>query len=320
VVVVEGDDSVVAEFAGHAGCAVEEVATRSYDNLVGRDAGLAELVIPPRSDWLCEKVFPGLARDGLTVLSVHRMNADVGARVVELSQGDTILVHGPWSAIDRLAGSGMLAVDSTEEVRRQTVRLNRTAPRALAVLAMMVALLVSGIVPPAVAALLAALAILLLSVVRTEQVYRAIPWQTIILIGALIPLSAAIQSSGAADEIAAPIVGLVGDRSPYLLLIMLFVLTALLGQFISNVATVLVVIPIAVAAAADSGISVQAVLMLVAVAGAAALLTPIATPANMIVMNPGGYRFGDYWRLGIVTMMAWFGVAMVVIPFCWPLR
>jgi di/tricarboxylate transporter len=320
VVVVEGDDSVVAEFAGHAGCAVEEVATRSYDNLVGRDAGLAELVIPPRSDWLCEKVFPGLARDGLTVLSVHRMNADVGARVVELSQGDTILVHGPWSAIDRLAGSGMLAVDSTEEVRRQTVRLNRTAPRALAVLAMMVALLVSGIVPPAVAALLAALAMVLLSVVRTEQVYRAIPWQTIILIGALIPLSAAIQSSGAADEIAAPIVGLVGDRSPYLLLIMLFVLTALLGQFISNVATVLVVIPIAVAAAADSGISVQAVLMLVAVAGAAALLTPIATPANMIVMNPGGYRFGDYWRLGIVTMMAWFGVAMVVIPFCWPLR
>jgi di/tricarboxylate transporter len=75
-----------------------------------------------------------------------------------------------------------------------------------------------------------------------------------------------------------------------------------------------------VTAATESGISVQAVLMLVAVAGAASLLTPIATPANMIVLNPGGYRFGDYWRLGIVTMVAWFVVAMVVIPFCWPLR
>jgi di/tricarboxylate transporter len=320
VLVVEGDETTITEFADHAGCSVEVVASRSYDNLLGRDAGLAELLVPPRSHWLGEKVFPGLARDGLTVLSVHRMNADVGARVVDLAQGDTILVHGRWSAIDRLAASGMLVVDSTEDVRRQTVALNHSAPRALVVLAMMVGLLVTGIVPPAVAGLLAALAMVALRVVRTEQVYHAIPWQTIILIGALIPLSTAIQTSGAADEIAAPIVDLVRDRSPYLLLIALFVLTALLGQFISNVATVLVVIPIALTAATESGISVQAVLMLVAVAGAASLLTPIATPANMIVLNPGGYRFGDYWRLGIVTMVAWFGVAMVVIPLCWPLR
>jgi di/tricarboxylate transporter len=320
VLVVEGDDTVVAEFADHTGCSIENVATRSYENLVGRDAGLAELVVPPRSNWLGEKVFPGCAWDGLTVLSVHRMNADVGARVVEFSQGDTILVRGPWSAIERLAASGMLVVESTEDVRRQTVQLNHSAPRALAVLAVLIGLLAAGVVPPAVAGLLAALAMVLLRVVRTEQAYRAIPWQTIILIGALIPLSTAIQTSGAAEEIAAPMVDLVRGSGPYLLLIVLFALTALLGQFISNVATVLVVIPIAVTAATESGISVQAVLMLVAVAGAASLLTPIATPANMIVLNPGGYRFGDYWRLGIVTMAAWFVVAMVVIPFCWPLR
>ncbi|WKG04594.1 SLC13 family permease [Mycolicibacterium sp. HK-90] len=198
--------------------------------------------------------------------------------------------------------------------------LERSAPRALAVLATMVGLLVSGIMPPAVAALLAALAMVSLRVVRTEQVYRVIPWQTIILIGALIPLSTAIKTSGAAEVIAAPIVELVGDRSPYLLLGTLFVLTALLGQFISNVATVLVVIPIAVAAATASGVSIQATLMLVALAGAASLLTPIATPANMIVLDPGGYRFGDYWRLGSVTMLTWFAVAMVVIPLCWPLH
>lgn len=183
----------------------------------------------------------------------------------------------------------------------------------------MVGLLVTGIVPPAVAALLAALAMVALRVVRTDLVYRAIPWQTIIVIGALIPLSTAIQTSGAAEQIATPIVDVVGSHSPYLLLSLLFMLTALLGQFISNVATVLVVIPIAVAAAVDSGVSVQATLILVALAGAASLLTPIATPANMIVMHPGGYRFSDYWRLGIVTMVAWFVVAMVVIPLWWPL-
>ncbi|MGE2833321.1 SLC13 family permease [Mycobacterium sp. SMC-4] len=320
VLVVEGDDDVVAEFAHQTGCAAQAVASRSYDDLVGRRIGLAELVIPPRSDWLGQQVFPGYTWEGLTVLSVHRMNGDVGARVVELAQGDAVLVHGRWSAIDRLTASGLLIVDSTEDVRRQTVALDRSAVRALAVLATMIVLLVTGVMPPAVAALLAALAMVALRVVRPQQVYRAIPWQTIILIGALIPLSTAIQTSGAAEQVATPIVDLVGDRSPYLVLTVVFVLTALLGQFISNVATVLVVIPIAVAAATESGISVQAMLMLVALAGAASLLTPIATPANMIVMNPGGYRFGDYWRLGIVTMAAWYVVAMVVVPFFWPLR
>ncbi|KUI04907.1 citrate transporter [Mycolicibacterium acapulense] len=319
VLTVEGDDEVVAAFAKRTGGSVENLPGGRSDDLLGPDTGLAELVVPPRSDWLGQQAFPGLAWSGLTVLSVHRMNSDVGARVVELAQGDTILVHGQWAAIDRLTASGLLVVDSTEEVRRQTVALNRTAPRALAVLTAMIVLLVTGIVPPAVAALLAALAMVASRVVRTDQVYRAIPWQTIILIGALIPLSTAIQASGAAEQIARPIVDLVGNRSPYLLLAVLFVLTAVLGQFISNVATVLVVIPIAVAAATDSGISVQATLMLVALAGAASLLTPIATPANMIVLNPGGYRFGDYWRLGIVTMVAWFAVAMVVIPVWWPL-
>lgn len=320
VLTVEGDDIAVTAFAQRTGCSVENVASEPFENLLGPDTGLAEFVIPPRSEWLGRQAFPGLECNGLTVLSVHRMNDDVGSRVVELKQGDAILVQGQWSAIDRLAASGLLVVDSTEEVRRQTVALNRSAPRALAVLAAMVVLLVTGVVPPAVAALLDAVAMALLRVVRTEQVYRAIPWQTIILIGALIPLSTAIKTSGAADQIAGPMVELIGSRSPYLLLSVLFALTVVLGQFISNVATVLVVIPIAVAAATDSGISVQATLMLVALAGAASLLTPIATPANMIVLNPGGYRFGDYWRLGLVTMVAWFAVAMAVIPICWPLH
>ncbi|MHC9290855.1 SLC13 family permease [Mycobacterium sp. LTG2003] len=320
VLVVEGDAPAVAAFADTTGFSVQNVASRWDGKLIDRESGLAELVIPPRSDWLGERVFPGFDWDGLTVVSVHRMNSDVGTRVIELAQGDTVLVHGRWSAIDRLSASGILIVDSTEDVRRQTVALDRSASRALAVLTVMVGLLVSGLMPPAVAALLAALAMVALRVVRTQQVYRAIPWQTIILIGALIPLSTAITTSGAADEIAAPIVDLVRDRSPYLLLGVLFIITAVLGQFISNVATVLVVIPIAVAAATESGISVQSTLMLVALAGAASLLTPIATPANMIVMNPGGYRFGDYWRLGIVTMVVWFAVAMLVIPVFWPLR
>jgi di/tricarboxylate transporter len=87
---------------------------------------------------------------------------------------------------------------------------------------------------------------------------------------------------------------------------------------ISNAATVLVVLPIALAAAAEAHVAVRPVLMLVAVAGAASFLTPIATPANTMVMGPGGYRFGDYWKFGLVVMAAWLVVALAIIPVAWP--
>jgi di/tricarboxylate transporter len=203
-------------------------------------------------------------------------------------------------------------------VRRQTVPLGRRAPQALAVLVAMVVLLATGAVPPAVAGLLAAAGMVLLRVVGVQEAYRAVSWQTVVLIGGLIPLSIAIQDSGAADLVAERIVNVVGDRGPYALMLALFVLTGVLGQIVSNTATVLIVVPIALSAAAETGISAQPVLMLVAVAGAASLLTPIATPANMMVMGPGGYRFGDYWKFGLVSMIGWLGLAMLVIPVVWP--
>jgi di/tricarboxylate transporter len=118
--------------------------------------------------------------------------------------------------------------------------------------------------------------------------------------------------------VAAVLIDAVGPGGPYVLLIALFVLTAVLGQVISNTATVLIVAPVAVSAALDTGVSPQPVLMLIAVAGAASFLTPIATPANMMVMGPGGYRFGDYWKLGLPVMALWLVIAVVVIPVVWP--
>ena len=94
-------------------------------------------------------------------------------------------------------------------------------------------------------------------------------------------------------------------------------LTAILGQLISNTATALIIIPIAVAAALDLGVSPQPVLMSVCVAAAASFLTPVATPVNLMIMGPGGYKFGDYWKLGIVCMAWFFVVAVFYIPMIW---
>ena len=105
---------------------------------------------------------------------------------------------------------------------------------------------------------------------------------------------------------------------PYALLAGLFVVTAVLGQLISNMATALIVIPIAVAAARRPRRLAQPVLMSVTVAAAAAFLTPVATPVNMMVMGPGGYRFGDYWKLGLPLLLLFFVVAVFVVPVFWP--
>ncbi|MDL9945733.1 SLC13 family permease [Gordonia sp. ABSL11-1] len=324
VIVVSGPGTAVTEAARRLGLTVEDIAGRHprSGRLIDRDTGLSEVVIPPRSEWIGDRAVAGMVRadDGLLVLSIRRRSRDVGPRAVELGEGDTLLVHGPWRAIDALAADRrVLVVASSEALRRQTVPLGRSAPRAAAILVAMIVLLATGVVPAVVAALLAALAMILTGVITTDHAYRAIAWPTLVLIAALIPMSTAIADSGGAELVARPIVDLVADHSPYVLLIMLFLLTAALGQFISNAATVLIVIPIALAAAADVGVDARPVLMLVCVAGAASLLTPIATPANMIVMTPGGYRFGDYWRLGVPIMAGWLVVALLVIPAVWPL-
>ncbi len=290
-------------------------------DLMTREAGVAEVVVPPRSRLVGEQVHRGMQRENaLVILAVQRLGKDLGDGPVELAEGDAILLHGRWSALDQLnRDRDVLLVDSPDLVRRQTVPWGARATRAVLVLAALVVMLGSGQVPPAIAGLVAAVSLVLLRVVGVAQAYRSVSWQTVVLVGALIPLSTAIQTSGAADRVASVLIDAVGSGRPYLLLAALFLLTATLGQVVSNTATVLVVVPIAIAAAEATGTSAKPVLMVVAIAGCAALLTPISTPGNMMIMSPGGYRFGDYWKLGLPIMVWWFVVSLTVVPLVWRL-
>ena len=108
-----------------------------------------------------------------------------------------------------------------------------------------------------------------------------------------------------------------GDAGPHALLLGLVLLTFVLGQLISNMATALIVLPVAVSAADELDVSAKPVLMAVAVASAAAFLTPVATPANLMVMGPGGYRFGDYWKLGLPMLVLFGLVAVFLVPVLW---
>jgi di/tricarboxylate transporter len=321
VLVVTGPPPRVTGFALAHGLAVSMVGSRDGQDLLTREAGVAEVVVPPRSRLVGEVVHRGMQRQNeLVILAVQRLGKDLGDGPAELAAGDALLVHGRWSALDQLnRDRDVLLVDSPERVRRQAVPWGANATRAVAVLVGLAAMLASGQVPPAIAGLTAAVAMVVFRVVTVPQAYRSVSWQTVVLVGGLIPMSTAIQSSGAADRVASVLIDAVGTGRPYVLLTALFVLTAVLGQVVSNTATVLVVVPIALAAAEATGTAAKPVLMVVAVAGCAALLTPISTPGNMMIMSPGGYRFGDYWRLGLPIMLWWALVALVVVPLVWPL-
>jgi di/tricarboxylate transporter len=289
--------------------------------LFGHSYGAVELVVPPRSTAIGQRLGPGMKTHGgaSTVVSILRNELPVGE--VELAAGDVVLVRGSWQALSREvdADDEVLAVDAPDLIRRQTVPLGLGAKESIAVLAVMVVLLATDLVPPSIAGLGAACVLVLLRVVGVEQAYRSIGWTTVVLVAGMLPLSTAMQISGAADQLADRLVDIVGDSGPYPLLIGVFVLTAILGQLISNMATALIVIPVALSAAAELDVAGAPVLMCLNVAAAAALLTPIATPANLMVMQPGGYRFGDYWKLGGVVLIWYFIVAVVLVPLIWRL-
>jgi di/tricarboxylate transporter len=284
-----------------------------------RRFGAAEVVIPPRSALIGESVFPGMVTDSgdLVVVAAQRQGEDLPPADA-LAAGDTLLLQGPWGKLEQhLDDPEVLVVDAPGEVRSQAVPLGPGAKRALAVLAGMVFLLATGIVPAAVAGLLAACALVLTGVLTTDRAFRGISWPTVVLVAGMISLSTAMTQTGAASKLADTLVDILGDAGPRALLFGIVLLTVCLGQLISNMATALIMIPIAVSASVEVHVSPRPMLMAVAVAAAASFLTPVATPANLMVMAPGGYRFADYWKLGLPLLVLFVVVATFLVPVIW---
>jgi di/tricarboxylate transporter len=335
VVVLFGDklvprrtpERIPPDFGGLANALVEQYGPKTFsgrdDALFTHEGGVAEVVVPPRSGLIGATVFPGMVTDSgtMVVLAVHRRGEDLDGGPTLVESGDTLLLEGSWEAFAaNLTDPDVRIVDDPELVRRQVAPMGARGRHALIVLAGFVALLASGLTPPVVAGLLATGALILLRVLTVQEAYRGISWTTVVLVGAMIPLSTAMESTGAAETLAHGLLTVVGAGSPYLLLLGLCILTAILGQLISNTATALIIIPVALSAATDTGVSPKPLLMAVGVAAAAAFLTPIATAANLMVMGPGGYRFGDYWKLGLPLLALYIAVATLVVPLVWPFR
>lgn len=303
----------------HAETLARHYSLASETMRLNRADGLTEIVIPPRSVFVGDLVFPGMRTESgeLVIVAVQRGGEDIGR--AHLRVGDLLLLRGDWDALDRRAADpDIVVVDAPPAVRRQAVALGPRSTVAIVVLAVMLVLLATGIAPPAIVALGAAAAMVLFRTLSVQQAQRSISITTLLVVAGMIPLSTAIQVSGAADLISDALFSALGGGNPRLLLLGLVLVVAVLGQFISNMATVLIIAPIATTIAEAAHISPLPLLMGITVAGAASFLTPVATPANTMILGPGAYRFGDYWKLGLPLLVLFVAVATLWVPVIWP--
>lgn len=322
VLIVMGEPEQIAQAAIAHQLAVQPLKPKDKKALVGREVGVAEVVIPRRSRLVGKTVeqadFNRL--HGLNVLCLFRPNHGQinDVRDLPLRFGDILIVHGTWDNLLTLKQSlkDYIVLGQPEAMVKPPAY--KQAWIAALILVGMVVGMVGEWLPLTQMALVAAGAMVLTRCITMDDAYRAIDWKSLMLIAGMIPMSTALANVGLVDVIATGLVQALGQNSPLVMLGGLFILTTLFTQFLSNTATVVVIAPIALTAANSMGVNPQPFLMGVAVAGSMAFASPVASPVNTLVMGAGNYRFSDYMKAGIPLILLSLLTVLLIVPFLYP--
>jgi di/tricarboxylate transporter len=289
-----------------------------------QEIGMVEAIVPASSELIGQTVAAARIRDryGLTVIGLkHGTQAHAGnLRHEELSLGDTLLLIGPWRAIEnaRTSGRNLVPLDLPAE-HADVLPVAGKAPQALACLALVVGLMVSGLVPNVQAALIGCLLMGAFGCVNLTSAYRSIDWKTIVLIVGMLPFSLALQRTGGVDLASEGLMAVTSGLGPRGILAALFLITALLGMFISNTATAVLMAPVALAVAQELKLSPYPFAMIVALAASTAFMTPVSSPVNTLVVTPGNYKFGDFIKIGVPFSIIVLVVSVLLVPILLPL-
>lgn len=290
------------------------------------DIGIAEAVLMHNSR-LCGKTL----RDGglrrlysVNVLGVRRGDDYITRNLADLKlrQGDILLIQGKWKNISRIANlaEGILVMGQPlEEAARVT--LDYKAPLAAAIMVAMILTMVFDFIPvaPVTAVITAGLLMVLTGCIRSvEAAYKTINWESIVLIAAMLPMSVALEKTGASALVARMLADGLGQASPYALLAGVYFTTSLLTMFISNTATAVLMSPIALTSAMAIGVSPYPMLFAVTLGASMCFASPFSTPPNALVMQAGGYTFMDYIKVGLPLQIIMGLVMVFVLPLLFP--
>jgi len=285
-----------------------------------QELGMAEVSLPPGSQLIGKSILELTFRSryDLNVVGLRREQAAIDEQLVEekLRQGDTLLVVGPWKAVRQLQSQprDFLVLSLPAEIDQVAPARSR-APYALISLAVMVGLMVSGLVPNVIAALIGCLLMGAGRCIDMNSAYRAIHWQSLVLIVGMLPFALALQQTGGSDLAVGGLGSLLGNAGPSAMLACLIAVTAIIGLFISNTATAVLMAPVAISTAHQLGMSPYPFAMTVALAASAAFMTPVSSPVNTLVLGPGQYRFADFVKVGVPFTLLVMLVTVVMVPW-----
>jgi di/tricarboxylate transporter len=250
----------------------------------------------------------GIARNGTTIRTRLKRQ--------RFKPGDVLLLFGDTDSIDQQ----FQELDLWPLAKRPlALNRQRQVVPALLVFAAAIGLGVVGFVSLPIAFLMAIGCYILMKVISVREIYDEVDWPVIVLLGAMIPVGRALESTGTTDWLANAILTLTHGLPAAVLLTLILVATMFLSDIINNAATALVMAPISVSIAQSLGVNSDAFLMSVAVGASCAFLTPIGHQSNTLVMGPGGYQFGDYWRMGLPLEIIIIAISVPLLLFVWPL-
>ena len=258
------------------------------------------------------------SRYGINLLAVSRHGKRSMARLrsLRLAPGDLLLMQGPPDALAEFAATSGCVPLAERELR---IPDRRKAILSGAILATAISCAAFGLLPVAISFAAGVLASMALRTVPPRSVYEAIDWPVIVLLGALIPVAAAMESTGTAGVLARFLLEGVAQGNAVVGLALILVITMTLSDLMNNAATAAVMCPIAIGTATQLGVNADAFLMAVAVGASCAFLTPIGHQNNTLILGPGGFRFGDYWRLGLPVEILVVAVSIPMLLLVWPL-
>jgi di/tricarboxylate transporter len=328
-VIHSGEELIVAASPENAarlgeekGLSVVPLAKRNDRQQLMREIGIATVLVHPDSDLkdksLREANFR--SRFGLHVIGLRRQQKSVqDFEDSRIEASDTLLVFGPWSRIEQLKERThdfiMLELPSEHA---DVVPASRRMPVALAILVAMVLLTASNVVPLVAAVIMAVMAAVATRCLTMDDSYRAVHWNSLVLVAGMLPLADALVATGGSELIVNTLMSTVGTWGPHAMFTTLFFLTAGLGLVLSNTASAVLVAPIAITAANQLEVSPYPFAIAVLIAASAAFVTPISTPVVTLVVAPGRYKFFDFVKVGVPLLLLTYVVTILLAPLVFP--
>lgn len=320
LVIVEGGAQEIADFMRTLGLELTTADEDIQSMLRGPDYVLSEAVVAPRSKMIGQTPLSLrlTGRYGINLLAISRRGERLRERIgnERLRIGDILLFQGDSERLSQVVPAlGCLPLGE----KRVTSGSKRAGVLAFTIFAAALVVASIGIVPFELALVGGALAIVLSNIVPAREMYDSVDWAIVVLLGAMIPVGLAIETTGTGALVASAILGVTDGGSPVLALIVLMIVTMIMTYIMSNAATALVAGPIAFSLGQTLGVNPDAFLMAVAIGASSAFLTPIGHQNNALIMGPGGYRFGDYWRMGLPLKVLVVIVSVPLLVMIWPM-